>query len=59
MINTVTLTIPEKRIVFYNLNWQKYQKILEVLGENRTARIIYDRGVLEITMPLEEHEFAR
>lgn len=59
MINTVALTIPEKRIVFYNLNWQKYQTILEALGENPTARIIYDRGVLEITMPLEEHEFAR
>lgn len=59
MINIVALTIPEKRIVFYNLNWQKYQTILEALGENRTARIIYDRGVLEITMPLEEHEFAR
>ena len=59
MINTVALTIPEKRIVFYHLNWQKYQNIIEALGENRTARIIYDRGLLEITMPLEEHEFAR
>ncbi|WP_205127369.1 MULTISPECIES: Uma2 family endonuclease [Okeania] len=59
MINTVALTLPEKRIVFYNLNWHKYQKILEALGENRNARIIYDQGILEITMPLEEHEFAR
>ncbi|MDJ0552921.1 MAG: Uma2 family endonuclease [Microcoleaceae cyanobacterium MO_207.B10] len=59
MINTVAPTIPEKRIVFYNLNWQKYQTIIEALGESRLARIIYDRGVLEITMPLEEHEFAR
>ena len=59
MINTVALTIPEKRIIFYNLNWQKYQKIIEALGENPTTRIIYDQGILEITMPLEEHEFAR
>ncbi|NEP78261.1 MAG: Uma2 family endonuclease [Okeania sp. SIO3C4] len=59
MINTVALSLPEKRIVFYNFNWQKYQKILEILGESRTARIIYDQGILEITMPLEEHEFAR
>lgn len=33
MINTTVLTIPEKRIVFYNLNWQKYQTILTALGE--------------------------
>lgn len=46
MINTTALTIPEKRIVFYNLNWQKYQNIIEALGENRRARIVYDRGLL-------------
>ncbi len=59
MVNAALITPPEKRIVFSDLNWQKYQKIIEALGENRTARIIYDQGVLEITMPLEEHEFAR
>ena len=29
----------------------------DLLGESRSARLIYDRGTLEITMPLEEHEF--
>lgn len=48
----------EKRVVFYHLNWQAYQQIFQTVGENRSARLTYDRGILEITMPLEEHEFA-
>lgn len=48
----------EKRVVFHHLNWQSYQQILQALGEKRSARLTYDRGILEITMPLEEHEFA-
>jgi Uma2 family endonuclease len=46
----------ERRVVFRNLNWQAYQQILQALGEQRSSRITYDRGTLEITMPLEEHE---
>lgn len=49
--------IGEKRVVFYHLDWQGYQQILQAVGEKRSARIIYDNGTLEITMPLEEHEF--
>lgn len=48
----------ERRVVFHHLNWQSYQQILQALGENRSARLTYDRGILEITMPLEDHEFA-
>lgn len=50
--------IGEKRVVFYHLNWQSYQQILQAVGENRSARLSYDQGILEITMPLEDHEFA-
>jgi len=32
--------------------------MLQLLGNSRAARLTYDRGTLEITMPLEEHEFA-
>lgn len=48
----------EKRVVFHHLSWQAYQKILQAIGENRSARLSYDQGLLEITMPLEDHEFA-
>jgi Uma2 family endonuclease len=55
---TVLQPIGEKRVVFHYLNWQAYQQILQALGESRSARLTYDRGILEITMPLEDHEFA-
>lgn len=48
----------EKRVVFHHLNWQSYQQILLAIGENSSARLLYDQGTLEITMPLEDHEFA-
>lgn len=49
--------IGEQRVVFHDLTWSAYQQILHALGERRSARLNYDRGTLEITMPLEEHEF--
>ena len=51
--------IGEQRVIFHYLNWQGYQQILHALGESRSAHLTYDRGTLEITMPLEEHEFCR
>lgn len=54
----VTPPIGEKRVTFHHLNWHAYQQILNAVGESRSARLTYDRGILEITMPLEEHEFA-
>ena len=47
----------EKRVVFNHLSWLSYRQILQALGENNRAHLFYDRGTLEITMPLEEHEF--
>jgi Uma2 family endonuclease len=62
MVATTHTTVPqpvgEKRVAFHHLNWQAYQQILQALGESRSARLTYDRGILEITMPLEDHEFA-
>lgn len=49
--------VGEQRVIFHNLTWQAYQQVLQALGENRSARFIYDCGTLEITMPLETHEF--
>jgi Uma2 family endonuclease len=54
----VPQAIGEKRVVFYHLNWAAYQQILQAVGQTRSARLTYDRGILEITMPLEDHEFA-
>jgi Uma2 family endonuclease len=51
-------SVGEKRVTLRGLTWQAYQQILHALPQTRAARLTYDRGVLEITMPLEDHEFA-
>lgn len=50
--------VGEQRVVFRNINWQGYQQLLTILGDRRAAKLTFDRGTLEITMPLEEHEFS-
>lgn len=46
-------------MVFRGIDWEGYLQILEILPQSRGSRLIYDNGILEITMPLEDHEFAR
>ncbi|NJL01546.1 MAG: Uma2 family endonuclease [Spirulinaceae cyanobacterium SM2_1_0] len=49
----------EQRVVLRGLSWEAYLVILNVLPETRGARLTYDDRVLEITVPLEDHEFYR
>ena len=48
-----------QRVLLENISWQEFENILEELGENRSARIAYDQGTLEIMTPLPEHEFNK
>ncbi|MEO0410197.1 MAG: Uma2 family endonuclease [Cyanobacteria bacterium P01_A01_bin.135] len=50
--------VGERRVVFQGLDWQRYQTIRQAFGDRRAAQFTYDRGLLEVTMPLEDHEFA-
>lgn len=47
----------EQRVVIWGVSWQGYLQILDALPAQRGTRLLYDDGTLEITMPLEEHEF--
>ena len=38
-------------VVLHNITWQTYQALLGDLGEHRSVRLAYDRGILEIKMP--------
>jgi Uma2 family endonuclease len=58
LTHRVTPPIGEKRVTLRNLDWQAYQQLRSLLEERTHARLTYDRGTLEITMPLEDHEFA-
>jgi Uma2 family endonuclease len=55
----VQKAIGEKRVTLYCADWDGYRAIASALAERRSARLTFDRGVLEVVMPLEIHEFAR
>ena len=50
--------VGEKRLLFRSLNWQHYQSLRDTLNQNRYIRFTYLSGTLEVTMPLEIHEFS-
>jgi Uma2 family endonuclease len=50
--------IGEQRVVLHGVPWESYLQILNALPQTRNSRLTYDDGVLEITMPLEDHEFS-
>jgi Uma2 family endonuclease len=62
MVSTLPSTpqkmIGEQRVTLHHLTWQAYQQILKALPQTRAAQLTYDRGTLEISMPLEDHEQA-
>ncbi len=47
---------PGSAMAIAGLTWKTYEALLQELGEDRSTRIAYDRGVLEIRMPGEPHE---
>jgi len=56
----VLLTVPPgKSILLENVSWQEFEALLVELGNTRAARVAYDRGLLEIMVPLPEHEYYK
>jgi Uma2 family endonuclease len=47
---------PGQQLLLKGLDWQKFEAILSELGESRASRLSYSNGVLEIMVPLPEHE---
>lgn len=47
---------PGNTIAIHSLTWQKCERILDQLGEDRHTRIAYYQGILEIMSPLSQHE---
>ncbi|TAF06369.1 MAG: Uma2 family endonuclease [Oscillatoriales cyanobacterium] len=65
MVTTTTSTpveqqvTPENRVVLKGVSWSTFKALLADVGDDRAWRIAYDRGVLEIRMPLLEHEVPK
>jgi Uma2 family endonuclease len=47
---------PGQNLILHDITWNEFAAILEELGENRGSRVAYYQGILEIRMPLPEHE---
>jgi Uma2 family endonuclease len=50
---------PGSVITFPHVSWQEFEAILQELGTKRRSRIAYCYGILEIMVPLPEHEIPR
>ncbi len=57
-LDTELQLVGEQRVVLRGLSWEAYLQILNALPQSRAARLTYDDGILEITVPLELHEFS-
>ena len=51
-----TTSAPEQRFVIRAVDWDWYEKLLELVGDRAAIRITYDRGNLELMSPALEHE---
>lgn len=49
----------EIRELYRNVSWEEFENILTNLGDNRSSRLAYDQGTLEITMPSQKHEYYK
>jgi Uma2 family endonuclease len=47
---------PGQHIQLQDITWDEFEAILEELGDRRASRIAYSDRILEIRMPLPEHE---
>jgi Uma2 family endonuclease len=55
-MKTLTSEIAEQRVILSNVSWQTFEQLLKELGDNRSSRLAYDEGLLEIMTPLGRHE---
>lgn len=50
---------PGQQLLLEEVSWQQLENILTELGERRNSRLSYSNGLLEIMVPLPEHEKAK
>ena len=52
-------TFLESGFVLKGVSWQTFKALMAEVGDDRAWRIAYDEGVLELRMPLQEHEVPK
>jgi Uma2 family endonuclease len=53
---TATLVQSSNRVLLRGISWQTYQSLLKDFEQQPGIRLTYDRGLLEIMMPVDPHE---
>ncbi|GAP98447.1 Uma2 family endonuclease [Leptolyngbya sp. NIES-2104] len=53
---SATLIQSPDRVILRNISWQSYQSLVRDFESEPCLRLTYDRGTLEIRMPLDPHE---
>ena len=53
---TVAVSLPDTKIVLYNVSWETYERLTDDLADTAAPRLTYDQGRLEIMSPTPEHE---
>jgi Uma2 family endonuclease len=51
-MQTLITEIAEQRVILSNISWQTFEQLLKELGDNRSTRLAYNNGLLEIMTPL-------
>lgn len=50
---------PGSVVTVPGVSWEEFEILLQELGQKRAARVAYSNGILEIMVPLPEHEVPR
>lgn len=50
---------PRQHVLLQDVSWQEFEAILEDLGDHRSSRLAYNNRILDIAMPLPEHEYDK
>lgn len=59
MPETLTANTKEvvgSQLILHDIRWEIYEQLLEIFAERSTLRMTYDKGTLELRVPLPEHE---
>lgn len=56
VLDRLTAAATAEKHLYYGVAWDTYVQLLEELGDDRSVRLTFNRGVLEITSPKRLHE---
>lgn len=56
VLNRLTAVATAEKHIYYGVSWDTYLQLLEELGDERSVRLTFNRGVLEIMSPKRLHE---